>query len=246
MVEEIDGAIAFDRPSIEANIARMREGYRFAPGAFGHYYLAVQAIADENFEQVSYHLDAIGRQQPLADEMEIVELSEATLGKDAQIYTTLLGAEDSSALRFLPPPKPVAEQFAVRFRDGMDLLDRAAPNLAAEVRVRVSQMVMAVGDKSFRLNSTARRSTACGARCSSMPSPTPRRSPWPRAIAHEAGHSLLFGMSVDEPPVRKSDEALYPSRLRRSAPDGWPLSRHLRLLAHALGDAGADRFRAAQ
>ena len=214
VVEEIDGAIAFDRAPIEANVALMREGARFAPSAFGHYYLAVQAIADENFAHVSYHLDAIGRQRPLPDAMEIVELSEATLGKDAQIYTTLLGAEDSSSLRFLAPPKPVAEQFAGRFRDGMNLLDRAAPNLAEEVRVLVSQMVMAVGDKSFAYEfDGASVYSLWGALFLNAESHTTPLA-MAEAIAHEAGHSLLFGMSVDEPLVLNPDEALYPSPLR--------------------------------
>jgi hypothetical protein len=214
VIEEVDGAITFDRPSIEANIARMREGVRFAPGAFGHYYLAVQSIADENFEHVTYHLDAIGRQRPLADEMEIVALSEAMLGKDVQIYTTLLGAEDASSFRFLPPPAPVADDFASRFRDGMALLDRAAPNLAEEVRVLVSQMVMAVGDKSFAYEfDGASVYSLWGALFLNAESHvTPLAMA--EAIAHEAGHSLLFGMSVDEPLVRNPDDALYPSPLR--------------------------------
>lgn len=33
-------------------------------------------------------------------------------------------------------------------------------------------------------------------------------------LAHEAGHSLLFGLTVDEPLVLNLDDVLYPSPLR--------------------------------
>lgn len=214
VIEEIDGKIAFDRPSLEANIARMREGARFAPGAFGHYYLAVRAIGGGNFDDATYHLDAIGQQRPLGDKMEIVELGEAALGRDAQVYTTLLRGEDPTTMSFLPPPAPVAEQFAGRFRDGMALLDRAVPTLAEEVRALVSQMVMAVGDKSFAIEfDGASVYSLWGALFLNAESHvTPLAMA--EAIAHESGHSLLFGMSVDEPLVRNPDEELYPSPLR--------------------------------
>lgn len=213
VIGEIEGAFAYDRPALEANVALMRQGARFTPGAFGHYYLAVQAIAGERFTDAARHLDAIGRQRPL-ERMEIVPLSKEALGEDADLYIAMLGAEEGTPMRFLPPPAPVAEAFAVRFRSGMDLLDRAVPTLAEEVRVLVSQMVMAVGDKTLKYEfDGASVYSLWGALFLNAGSHATDLA-MAEAIAHEAGHSLLFAMSVDEPLVRNDDDELFPSPLR--------------------------------
>lgn len=63
-------------------------------------------------------------------------------------------------------------------------------------------------------------------------------------LAHEAGHCLLFGLTIDEPLVLNDDNEMFLSPLR---PDPWPMdgichatlqSVRMAWAMEALGDSG--------
>ena len=58
-------------------------------------------------------------------------------------------------------------------------------------------------------------------------------------LAHEAAHSLLFGLTIDEPLVLNLDDELYKSPLRHNTADGRDLPRDVRLRAHGVGHGTA-------
>jgi HEXXH motif-containing protein len=116
-----------------------------------------------------------------------------------------------TALRPVPGEELDAE--VARMRGGLALLAQAEPELAQEIDALICEIVLVAtrdegafdGASSFHLwgalflNAAAHRT----------------RIEIAEALAHESGHTLLFGISLGEPLVRNPGDARFASPLRR-------------------------------
>ncbi|MGH6893152.1 MAG: aKG-HExxH-type peptide beta-hydroxylase [Dongiaceae bacterium] len=114
----------------------------------------------------------------------------------------------------MPPVPGDAEDFKACFAAALSATTRAVPELAEEIRAIVSEVIVIAGapgapyqfdgGSSYRLWGALFLNVKRGA----------TRVGLIEALAHEAAHSLLFGLSVEETLARNPDDELFTSPLR--------------------------------
>jgi HEXXH motif-containing protein len=121
----------------------------------------------------------------------------------------------AGADKFAPISAEVHRDFAALLAEGLALLDAGLPSLAGEIRAILSQVLLAQAPA----GATMEFDGASHYQFWGLLFLNPRHHRTPLAVAevlaHEAGHSLLFGLTVDEALVRNPDEDLFASPLRR-------------------------------
>lgn len=208
------GSVAFDEPAIRQIAAGLREGQRYPASRFGIYYELVPALSAGDRDAAEALFSELAQEQPLISR-RVVSLGGSELGTHSPRYVRLLDTDPSLSFQFLPPPPALAERFTDRLQSGMKLMQAVMPELAAEQDAIISEVVLAVGDDdgdyvfdggssymlwgALFLNATTHTSDI----------------EMVEVLAHEAGHSLLFGLCTEEGLVDNPDDERYSSPLRR-------------------------------
>jgi len=195
--------------TLDGPVAAIRAGGRVPPQGFGLYYeLVEQLVADriEAAHRTALQLAAVG-QRPAG-----LALHRRGAARELdRVFDLRMGP---GAARFHPIPLKMQDDFPPLLDAGLDLLDRGAPALAGENRAILSDIVLAQAPPgAAREFDGASHYQFWGLL---LLNPRHHRTPLAVAevLAHEAGHSLLFGLTRDEPLVHNHDSALYPSPLR--------------------------------
>ncbi len=182
---------------------------------FGAYYELVSAI-DEDDDAAAGRLAAeIARARPLPDAMAILALDDPACALPFDRFRRLMDTDPDVPLQVWPPQPQAEAACRDRIRQAFDLLDRGFPQMAAEIRALVGELVLAAGPED------PKAITFDGASCFML---------WgavmlnvrgqsnvldtAQALAHESGHNLLFGFCADGPLIENEDEERYVSPLR--------------------------------
>jgi len=184
-----------------------------APVVFGVYTELVEAILADDTELAT---KLAGELRALAfrpvPELRIVTLADDDLGDgQAARYRRLLDddPEFGRTLRALAPAD--FARVSGEVRDALALLDKAVPELAAEIRALVDEIILVdtdddeFGASSFQLWGAL--FLKVNARYN--------RVHIAESIAHEGAHALLFGLGMGQPLVRNGTEIRYASPLRK-------------------------------
>ena len=208
------GIAALDLAPLDRLIKTLGEGTRLPPAAFGWYFELGIALFDGQTAKAAEalaQLDAIG---PRPSEPPIVTLDDPHVTRHGSLYLRRMGKEANEDEVVAPPPE-MATPFHDRLRGGFALLDATVPELAAEVRALVHEILLATGIE----GSPSEFDGASFYQLWGMLMLNPRFHLTPvsvaEVLAHESAHSLLFGFTFDEPLVLNPDADLYPSPLRR-------------------------------
>ncbi|MEI9988364.1 MAG: HEXXH motif-containing putative peptide modification protein [Aliidongia sp.] len=130
-------------------------------------------------------------------------------------YGRLVDTDPGMPFRLLPPPAPLASACRDRIAAALALLDAGYPVLAAELRVILREIVLAVGPdergavvfdgaSSFMLWGAIILNARTHKTVLDMV----------QALAHESGHNLLFGLCADGPLIENDEAERYASPLR--------------------------------
>jgi HEXXH motif-containing protein len=126
----------------------------------------------------------------------------------------MLDSDPATRLELSAPTPGVSAEFEARFWGAMDVLERAVPELAGEIRAIVSELVMVVGgEESSHEFDGGSSYMLWGALFLNAGLPRSEIE-MIEVLAHESAHSLLFGMCTEEALVKNSDDELYSSPLR--------------------------------
>jgi HEXXH motif-containing protein len=210
----ISEAVGQDLPEIaealRGPLAHLARGEALPPVAFGLYFDLGAALFDGD----------PARARAAAVELAGVPAREPGLGMDhvgggnpalERVIRLRMG---EGADRFAPISAEMHREFAGLVQEGLALLDAGLPALAGEIRAILSQMLFAQAPPGAVIEFDG----ASHYQFWGLLFLNPRHHKTPLAVAevlaHEAGHSLLFGLTVDEPLVRNPDEDLFPSPLR--------------------------------
>lgn len=199
------------RASLSRVVCRLRAGERLPPHAFGTYFrLAELALAGERDEAAALAV-SLSDVPAAARNLTLSRWGEA---EAADLVALLCAQDPGAAARFGDVSEDQRLVFRQRLDAGLDLLATEVPDLHGEITAMVRQVLLArppegaeiVFDGASHYQfwgllmlNAERHTTAVGLA---------------EALAHESGHSLLFGLTTTEPLVFNPDEELFSSPLR--------------------------------
>jgi hypothetical protein len=254
--DRADGIVEFDRAGLDRTIRLLESGGTLPPATFADYYELVPALAEGDEDRARPLFGALAAAEPVPPGLRVVALGDDRLGAASERYARLMNGDPSMPLGFLPPSAELAADFRTRLARGFDLMERAIPELAGEIRAIINEVVIVAGDrtKKFQFDGGSHFQLWGALFLNAEYHQTDLAVV--EVLAHECAHSLLFGFCTEEPLVLNRDDELYTSPLRPdprpmdgiyhatfvSARMHWAMSR---LAASALLDEG-DRQRAVE
>lgn len=205
----VGGELLVEEESARELIARIR-GSRQSPHLFGAYYDLVFALENDDLDGARRFAAELLARGPLPN-TEISRIDERS-GAEEERYRRLFLSDLHVEL---PDPELMAD-CRRRFEGAFALLDSGFPEMAAEIRALLREIVVAAGPED------PKALTFDGASCymlwgAILLNARGQKSvlDTAQALAHESGHNLLFGFSTDGPLVENPDEELFSSPLRK-------------------------------
>lgn len=210
----IAGACAESAPAIAAALsgplAILNDGGALPPAAFGLYFDLGAALLGGDVARATAAAESLAQVGPRADSLRMDHVGGAAPDLEA-VLKLRMGEE---AGRFAAIPPDMYRDFAALVTEGLALLDEGLPALAGEIRAIVHHMLFAQAPAGARFEFDG----ASHYQFWGLLFLNPRHHRTPLAVAevlaHEAGHSLLFGLTVDETLVLNPDHERYASPLR--------------------------------
>jgi len=210
----IAGACADSAPAIATALSGSRAildgGGALPPAAFGLYFDLGAALLAGDVARATTAAETLAQIAPRGDAL----LMDHVGGGAPDLEAVLKLRMGEGAARFAAISPDMHRDFAALVAEGLALLDEGLPALSGEVRAIVHHMLFAQAPAGAKIEFDG----ASHYQFWGLLFLNPRHHRTPLAVAevlaHEAGHSLLFGLTVDEPLVLNPDHELYPSPLR--------------------------------
>jgi len=192
-------------------VDRIGSGDRLPPEAFGAYYELVEQATAGDLDRATEIAELIAAIEPRPKDMPVLARGSDEAARIDHWFDTRMGDE---ARNFAPIPEEMRAEFAERLTRGLDLLERGTPDLHAEIRQLVRVVLLAQAPEGATMQFDGASHYQFWGLL--LLNPTFHKTPVAVAevLAHEAGHSLLFGLTVHEPLTLNSDEERYKSPLR--------------------------------
>lgn len=207
--ETVDETLGVSRAEAAEVAARIRAAGQ-SPNRFGAYYEMVLALENDELDEAR----AAAREllaQPDMGGTRIAAIDDRSADEAAR-YRRLLIPDPAMAGQ---PSRSLLGETCARVEAAFDLLDRGFPEMAAEIRELLREVVIAEGPTDPKAPTFDGASsymlwgaTLLNARGQSSVLDTAQ------ALAHESGHNLLFGFCVSESLVDNADDELFTSPLR--------------------------------
>ncbi|MBS8225831.1 aKG-HExxH-type peptide beta-hydroxylase [Vannielia litorea] len=206
--------VTADTPGISAPLteaaARIAGGLRVGPEAFGRYFHIAALLLEDLPDQVPPNLAPL----TAATSMPRPPLTTLPRGGAGEVDTLLDLRMGEDAANFAPSTEAKAADLAERLAQGFALMQQALPDLHAELTAIIHRIVAAEGRKGAKTQFDGASHYQFWGLLLLNPAFHKTRLAIVEVLAHEASHSLLFGLTIDEPLVRNPDEDLFPSPLR--------------------------------
>lgn len=216
--EQSSPFLAFDFTRLEPLINAIQSGQRFPGTTFFTYSEIVMALynneqkkAIDGFNKI---IIEVPMQEVICEPCRILPLDASPHLENQEMYLRAMNTDPHLNFFMGAPSHELAYQFSHRIVSGFKLMKFAAPELAEEFKVLVSDIVMAVGDTksdyqfdggssyflwgTLFLNATSHQTDIAMV----------------EVLAHESAHMLLYACTIDEPLVLNPDEDLFTSPLR--------------------------------
>jgi len=192
------------------------ERHPVPPLAFSLYCETVFAIEEDDLAQAAGLLGELTGLPP-ASGLTIINLADPRHDASARRYASFVDAGSGMDFEVFPPAPKAAASCREQIRGAFDLMDAGDPELAAEIRALLREVVLAAGiedpDPKAMTFDGASASMLWGAIILNAN----RRDGtlgMVQMLAHESAHNLIFGLCAEEPLVENPPEELYPSPLR--------------------------------
>lgn len=216
-------------------------GKSLPPRAFGLYFQLASSLFDGNeaaAEWAAAQLEAI---DPRAPGLHMQGWGSAESADVESVLALRMGAD---VRQFAPVSAATAKQFAALVTEGLALLQAGAPELHGELTGLLAEMLFAQAPTGAAMEFDGASHYQLWGLLLLNPSHHHTPLGIAEVLAHEAGHSLLFGLTIDEPLVLNDDDELFLSPLR---PDPRPMdgiyhatfvSARMAWAMEALADSG--------
>jgi HEXXH motif-containing protein len=196
---------------LEPLIRRIESGDRMQPATFGLYFHLAELLFDGDLAGATAVATELAAMPPALRPRPV-----RLRGQDdaARLESVLARRMGQSFESYAPIPLATGDMFRNLLDEGFGLLAAGVPDLHAEIETILSEILLAQApDGAVMEFDGASHYQFWGLL---ILNPKHHRTPLAVAevLAHEAGHSLLFGLTIDEPLVLNADEELFPSPLR--------------------------------
>ena len=209
-----DGKVEFDHDSIERLIADIEAGRRLSPNAFALYYELVPALMEGRLDDARALFAELARQRPIDLPFNIMALGAPAMAEKEARYLRFMSNDPAYRHVFLPPSANDLDAFKRQFASVIELLEQAAPELLAELKAIISELILVVGPKDAKVHFDGGSSYQLWGALFLNAVRHKTRIDVIDSLAHESAHSRLFGLCTEEAPVTNPDEELHPSPLR--------------------------------
>lgn len=232
-------------PEITQQLIRPREllaaGSRMPPQAFGLYFQLAASLFEGDDAAARWAAMQLQGIAPRASGLLMQRWGSVESAGVESVLALRMGIE---VAKFAPVSETTARRFAALVTEGLALLQTAAPALHGEITGLVSEMLFAQAPAGAAMEFDGASHYQFWGLL--LLNPAHHHTPLGIAevLAHEAGHSLLFGLTINEPLVCNDDDELFVSPLR---PDPRPMdgiyhatfvSARMAWAMEALADSG--------
>jgi len=206
--------------TLEPTVAHLHAGGRIRPEGFGTYYDMVESVSSGHLDHGSTWARAVAAAAIPGSSGSWQVLAAGT--PDCAILESAFKRRMSERERdlFGPVDEETRTNFALRLDDGLDLLARGVPEMHAEIRAIIRTVILAQAPEGSDLEFDGASHYELWGLVLLNPRFHDTRLAVAEVLAHECGHSLLFGMMGKELLVQNPYEDKFPSPLR---PDPRPM-----------------------
>jgi hypothetical protein len=213
-LRHLSEATAEVEPMLGADLGKIADritaGMRVKPLGFALYYRLALALMNNDLPVAK----SLGEQLKSLQPRSSVRPIQVTGERDSDPLTEMLAAEGDTLLNFAPVPDADAKAFGVLLDQGLTLMQRHLPELRAEIDAIVHEFLLGHAQP----GSVMEFDGASHYQFWGLLMLNPKHHKTPLAVvevlAHECAHSLLFGLTIDEPLVLNPDAETYKSPLR--------------------------------
>lgn len=198
---------------LHAAAGQIASGRRVGPATFARYFQIGERVLDGTEASLA---GLTGAARALLADTEAGRAPFAVLarGHAGPLDALLDERMGEEAQGFAPVTPDEAAAFATRLEEGLALMQAALPALHGEVTAIVRTALAATAPEGATMQFDGASHYQFWGLLLLNPRFHQTRLAMVEVLAHESAHSLLFGLTVEEPLVRNPDDALYPSPLR--------------------------------
>lgn len=214
-------ACADDAPHIAQALnpprALLAAGFAMPPRAFGLYFQLASSLFDGQLPAAQWAAVQLSALQPRRPGLLMQGWGGADSAALEAVLALRMGDEVS---QFSAVSEATAQRFAALINEGLALLQAGSPELHGEITALLSEMLFAQAPAGAAMEFDGASHYQLWGLLLLNPSHHQTPLAIAEVLAHEAGHSLLFGLTIDEPLVLNDDDELFVSPLR---PDPRPM-----------------------
>ncbi|NGP18557.1 aKG-HExxH-type peptide beta-hydroxylase [Devosia aurantiaca] len=207
------GQIDFDAVSLNRLVENISVT-RYGATLFGLYYQLVDAIDDDDHTQAGHLFDRLVSEQPVSSGLQVHAIEDEWTSGQAELYRRGMSTDPTVNFSFLQPPDEMAAQFKQKLVATLDRFEPVLPEMIAEIRGLLSEIVLAVGEADAEYVFDGGSSYQLWGALFLNPAFHDTEIQVMEVVAHEAAHTLLFGLTVEEALTENDDDELYASPLR--------------------------------
>ena len=214
ILSQANGHLDVSRQQFEKFLLQL-EHQPVSPLAFSFYSDLVLAIEEDDLAQASRLLGELIDLPAHAGGPVIAELADPRQDARARRYARFIDTDPSIKFEIFPPARQAAVDCRARIHEAFALMEAGDPDLAAEIRALLREIILAAGTEDPQaLTFDGASSFMLWGGIIINANRRDGELAMVQMLAHESAHNLLFGLSADGPLVENSPEELYPSPLR--------------------------------
>lgn len=198
--------------ALDAVAARIRDGQRLPPVAFGLYYRMGEAALGGDIDAAADIAQVLAQVPAAAPGLQVIYRGGANSDALWPVLEERFGPEEAAG--FAPITAEMATDFEARLKDGLALMHSALPDLHGEITAILREVLLAQAPAGAKMEFDGASHYQFWGLL--LLNPNHHKTPLAvvEVLAHEAAHSLLFGLTRTEPLVLNSDDELFTSPLR--------------------------------